>query len=82
MHSRTKAVVTVVQLAVSVAAVQVQAVRAQLTVKVVVASLLNAVKVVVKAADVLSTVKVAVVHVVKRAQPPLHVVVMHNDLAS
>jgi hypothetical protein len=49
---------------------------------VVVASLLNAVKVVVKAADVLSTVKVAVVHVVKRAQPPLHVVVMHNDLAS
>lgn len=84
MHSRTKAVVTVVQLvlAVSVAAVQVQAVRAQLTVKVVVASLLNAVKVVVKAADVLSTVKVAVVHVVKRAQPPLHVVVMYNDLAS
>ena len=81
MHSQTKAVVIVVQLAVSVV-VQVLAVRAQLTVKVVVASLLNAVKVVVKAADVLSTVKVAVVHVVKRAQPPLHVVVMHNDLAS
>lgn len=79
MLSQTKAVAIVVQ---PVLAVSVAAVRAQLTVKVVVASLLNAVKVVVKAVDVLSTVKVAVVHVVKKAQLPLHVVVMHNDLTS
>lgn len=73
MHSQTKAVVIVVRLvlAVSVAVVQVLAHRVQPTVKVV-----------VKAVDVLSTVKVAVVHVVKRALPPLHVVVMHNDLTS
>lgn len=75
MLSQTKVVVTVVRPVAIVAMAQALA-----TVKVVVASLLSAVTVGVKAAAAL-TAKAAVVHVVKMAQPH-HVVVTHNDLMS